>query len=82
MEKQVRAISAVARDIKREWTKVYFGAVPYLNAMLSLDSINGMYGCDSAQSVVIYFLANAQTFRGERAKALKAELKQILKEAK
>lgn len=74
-----RPISVIAREIKREWKNVYFGAVPYLDAMLSLTDKNSQYGWDSAASIVNYFLANAQTFRGEAAKRLKAELKLHLK---
>lgn len=74
-----RPISVIAREIKREWKNVYFGAVPYLDAMLSLTDKNSQYGWDSATSIVNYFLANAQTFRGEAAKRLKAELKLHLK---
>ena len=68
-----RTISAIARDIRREWGgKVNYAAEPYLNAML-----RGDYGWDGAKSVVLYFLSNASTFRGETAKALKAELKLV-----
>lgn len=74
-----RPIHAIARQIKTEWKNVYFGAVPYLDAMLSLQDKNSTYGWDSASSIVNYFLANAQTFRGEAAKSLKAELKLHLK---
>jgi hypothetical protein len=49
--------------------------------MRSLYSINDKYVYDSGKSVVLYFLANASTFRGEAAKALKAELKAALKES-
>lgn len=77
MSTQARPIYAIARDIKREWTKVYFGAVPYLDAMLDLDRITDKYGEDDAKSIIAYFLSNATTFRGPAAKALKAELKQI-----
>jgi hypothetical protein len=60
---------------------MYFGAKPYWLAMLQLISINEMYFCDTAESVVLYFLANAQTWRGEDARRLKAELKSMLKES-
>ena len=75
-----RTISEIASEIKKEWgAKVYFGAVPYLNAMLTLTDKNSQYGLDSASSIVNYFLANASTFRGEKAKAIKLELKAIIK---
>lgn len=90
--KQPRTIGQIALDVSREWAKPYYGAVPYLSAMLTLDHLavpfvdadqktqwrRTMYGCDTAESVVLYFLSNASTFKGERAKALKAELKEHL----
>ena len=76
-----RSISAIARDIKRVWVKPYFGAKPYLDAMMQLNTINDKYIFDSGESVIMYFLANASTFRGNDAKVLKQELKDILKRA-
>jgi len=76
----IRSIHEIARDIKADWKNVYFGAVPYLDAMQQLDSIDGMFYEDSAKSVVLYFLSNAQSWRGEKARALKAELRALLKE--
>lgn len=73
-----RSLSTIARDIYKAWPKVNFAAKPYLEAMLRLDRITDRYGFDDAQSVVTYFLGNASSFRGEEAKALKAELKAIL----
>ncbi len=74
-----RSIATIAREIRKDWHNPYFGAVPYLQAMLSLDSINDDYGADSGESIVLYFLSNATTYRGETARRLKAELKAILK---
>ena len=75
-----RTFQKIARDIKSTWLNVYFGAVPYLEAMLKLDTIdpNAMYHFYTAGDVVRYFLANAQTFRGADARRLKAELKSML----
>jgi hypothetical protein len=79
MSNTKRPISQIAAEIRAEWgNKVYFGAKPYLAAMFSLTNPTDRYGMDSADSIVRYFLANASTFRGEKAKALKAELKQII----
>jgi len=72
-----RSIRSIALDIRREWIKVNYAAKPYLDAMMELNSINDKYYNDSAKSVVLYFLSNAASFRGERAKALKAELKAL-----
>ena len=74
-----RPISAIAADVRREWKNVYFGAVPYLEAMADLTDKSSRYYEDSATSVVSYFLANASTFRGPAAKALKLELKGVIK---
>lgn len=73
-------ISDLATIIRHDWKKVYFGAVPYLAAMVTLDSIKSFYGADTGHSIVSYFLSNAQTWRGETAKQVKAELKRRLKE--
>jgi len=72
-----RSIRSIALDIRREWIKVNYAAKPYLDAMMELNSINDKYYNDSAKSVVLYFLSNSSSFRGERAKALKAELKAL-----
>jgi len=73
-----RPLYEIANDIRKDWgTKMYFGAKPYVQAMGTLTTIDQNYGLDSAKSIVIYFLANAQTWRGEKAKAIKAELKKI-----
>jgi hypothetical protein len=47
--------------------------------MRSLNQIGEMYGLDSGVSVVAYFLANAATWRGEHARRIKQELRDILK---
>jgi hypothetical protein len=77
-----RTIDVIARDISRDWTKPYFGAVPYLDAMHSLQSIRDRYYFDDAESVVRYSLANANSWKGETARAIKAELKTLLKGAR
>ena len=77
----IRSIDTIARDISRDWTKPYFGATPYLDAMHSLQSIRDKYYYDDAESVVRYFLANATSWKGETARAIKAELKTLLKAA-
>jgi len=74
---QVRSLSAIARDIRRTWPCVYFGAVPYLGAMEQLERIQDSYGRDSAKSIVLYFLSNATTWRGDDARRIKAELKKL-----
>jgi hypothetical protein len=79
MTNPTRPIHVIAREIRKTWPKVWFGAVPYLDAMGSLDSIKDTYGCDSAREIVLYFLANAQTWKGEDARRIKKELNDMLK---
>jgi len=74
-----RTISEIAIEIKQDWKNPNYGAVPYLDAMLSINNINDDYFQDSASSVVIYFLSNARTWKGETAKRIKAELNKMLK---
>ena len=76
-----RSLNVIARDISRDWTKPNFGAVPYLDAMRSLQAITDKYYYDDAESVVRYFLANATSWKGETARAIKSELKTLLKGA-
>jgi hypothetical protein len=76
---QTRPLSEIAAEISEDWKKPYFGAVPYLDAMKTLDKITDNYYYDSGESIVRYFLANATTWRGETARRLKAELKAMLK---
>ena len=72
-----RPLYEIAADISKNWKNIYFGAVPYRDAMSELNTINDKYYADSAKSVVLYFLANASSWRGEDAKRIKAELKKM-----
>lgn len=74
-----RPINQIALEIARDWKAPYFGAVPYIRAMRSLSGINDSYGLDSARSVVSYFLANSGTWKGEKARAIKLELRGMIK---
>lgn len=73
-----RPLYEIAREIRNTWTKVSPYAEPYLEAMQSLNSINDNYYYDSGKSVVLYFLSNASTWRGDDARRIKNELKQMV----
>ena len=76
---EVRPLYEIASEIKSNWVswrKSY--AEPYINAMSDLSSIDDDYMFDSAKSIVLYFLANAQSWRGEAARRIKAELKAMV----
>ena len=74
-----RTLSEIAQEIKRDWKQVNYAARPYLWAMGSFNTVDDTFGFDSARSVVLYFLSNASSWRGEVAKRVKAELKAHLK---
>lgn len=82
---QVRPLYEIAAEIRKEWRDkngkpaMNFGAVPYFKAMECLDKITDMYGMDSAKSIVLYFLSNASSWRGDNAKRIKTELKAMVK---
>lgn len=73
-----RPLYEIASEIRKDWgSKINFGAKPYLEAMSSLDKVTDNYMMDSGKSIIIYFLSNATTWRGDTAKRVKAELKKI-----
>jgi len=74
-----RPLHVIADEIRKDWKNVYFGAVPYLDAMRYMDQPSDQFGEDNGKSIVIYFLSNARTWRGETAKRVKAELKAMIK---
>jgi hypothetical protein len=77
MKNEKRSLSTISKEIRADWKKVYFGAVPYLDAMGSLNSINDSYYDDSARTIVMYFLSNASTWKGEVARKIKKELNSL-----
>ena len=76
---EVRPLRTIAAEIAKNWEPANYAAEPYLQAMGALDTIDDMYCCDTASSVVAYFLANAGTWRGEVARRVKKELNTMLK---
>lgn len=83
-----RPLYEIASDIVDDVRAQYAGkpdpawqtyAWAYVMPMLELDSIDDMYYYDDARSVVMYALANLQQWRGDKARAIKAELKAMLK---
>ena len=76
----MRTISAIAKEAQSDWVNIYFGAVPYLDAMRELETVRDKYFADTGDSIVRYFLSNATTWRGETARRIKKELTAILKE--
>ena len=54
-------------------------AEAYVTPMKSLTSISDTYYADSADSIVRYALSNLTSWRGEKARQIKAELNGMLK---
>lgn len=75
----IRPLHMIANDIRHDWVKVNYAAKPYLQAMSQMHSVDEPYYEDSGKSVVLYFLSNASTWRGNVAKQIKAELKAMVK---
>jgi hypothetical protein len=72
-------VSEIAHAIAKDWTNVSPYAADYLNAMKEIRSVEDNYYADSAKSVIMYFLANAGSYRGDNARSYKALLKELVK---
>jgi peptidoglycan hydrolase-like protein with peptidoglycan-binding domain len=68
-------ISQLAALADEDWVQVSPHARPYLDAMKSLTSTRQAYGADRGSDIVMYFLSNATSWRGDVARKVKAELK-------
>lgn len=77
----MRTFSEVAREIRAKWSKPYFGAVPYLDALEQVHTSdkNAPYMVEQVKDIVLYLLCNIATFRGADARRLKTELKEMIK---
>lgn len=78
--KEKRTFAAIAKEIKKVWSKPHFGAVPYLEALETIHSTDkdAPYLFETAKDLVPYLLANMTSFRGEDARRIKAELKEMI----
>ena len=74
-----RPLHEIGKEIKKSWPKVNFAAAPYLDAMCLLNSAEDNFGFDSGESIIAYFLSNANSWRGEDAKRIKNELKSMIR---
>lgn len=74
-----RPLHAIAAEIRRDWRPMYFAAIPYVEAMSHLETVNDAYLAESGKAIVLYFLGNTETWRGSTAKRVKAELREMVK---
>ena len=72
-------VSEIAHAIAKDWQNISPYAKDYLNAMKEIRNVNDNYYADSAKSVILYFLANAGSYRGDSARTYKALLKEMIK---
>jgi len=72
-------IYEIAALIKKDWKKVNYAAVPYLNAMFSLTTVEDNYINESGRSIILTFLGNARSWTGDTAKAVKKKLNSMVK---
>lgn len=73
-----RPLFVIAQEIEEAWDNVSPYARPYLDAMKSLVTPAQPYFADSGTSIVLYFLSNATGWRGDAARRIKAELKEMV----
>jgi hypothetical protein len=74
-----RRLSVIASEIRSDWDTMSPHAKPYVDAMACLNDMNDSFGVEGADSIVRYFLVNAQTWKGAVARSVKAELRGMLK---
>ena len=78
MTEQNRSLNAIAKDIRQSWKNISFNAAPYVDALEFLNRIEDTYIVGNGVSIVEGFLTNASSFRGDDARRIKAELKEML----
>lgn len=72
-------ISEIADVINNDWKNSHISARPYLEAMYHLKSVKDNFYQDSGKSIVIYFLSNANQWKGVVAREVKKELNKRIK---
>ena len=78
----MRPLHEIATDIEQCWgANLSRYARPYVFAMRELDTLEDSYYADNGRGVVCYFLANAGGWRGDDARRIKAELKEMMRHA-
>ena len=75
-------LKELAKEIRATWKNICPSAAPYLEAMAHANSITDKYLYDDMSGIVLGFLANAQSYRGEDARRIKGQLKQMLNDIK
>ena len=81
MREMVADMQQIAQSQKCpvSWREKYWSAVPYIEALSTLDKPTDSYGYDKGTYLINYLLGNLSQYRGEKAKAFKALLKEMAK---
>jgi len=73
-----KPIKEYAKEILRDWKRPAIPAKIYLDAMLEIDQADDDYIFEKGAGILAYFLANAESWRGETARKIKKELNKIV----
>jgi len=76
--KAPRPLHKIADEIMRKWRNPANAAIPFINAMTYLATMDDRLGHEDAEDIVLRFLDNASGWRGEDARRIKAELRAML----
>lgn len=76
----MRSIAAISAEIRSDWKDVTPEAKPYLEAMACIDRLTDRFELDTGRTIVAQFLINARRWKGDRAKRIKTELRDMLKD--
>lgn len=70
-----RIIYDIAKDIREDWKTINPLANEYLKGLETMVDVDEMYGMEYGDMVIAQFLDKATGWRGEKARAIKLELK-------
>lgn len=75
----MRNLRDIAKEIRGDWKRINNGAArEALECMETMGDINDQFGTDtSGYAVVGSFLSNSKGWRGEKARRIKKELKEM-----
>lgn len=78
-----RPLYEIMEDIRADFASrgkpVHPWAAPYVEALSNLTSMDDVYIAETGHDMVPYLLSNLTSWRGEKAREIKAELRGMLK---
>lgn len=73
-------IYCIADMIYQDWKNISPHALPYLRGMSGMSTVKDYVGFDPGKEVILYFLVNATSWRGDVARAVKTHLKLLIQQ--